>query len=147
VGKVVAMQPAAVGLQLGAQGQFFSLMQMQDASGANYWLHGVATLQNGASAGGRWDYAGAQVAFVGGAEIVDKYKWFGREDGDTVRSEGTGLCVIRYPDGSRYSGAYRTVGQNAALQLFRLGVGAYYDAKGNVISAGKFANDAYVGPE
>lgn len=142
--KLQSGQPGAVGARIGAVGEFYGLLHPTSAN--SYVMDGVVTVQGGASASGKWSYDGARSTFVGGAEIINKYSWLGKEEGDTVNKTGTGLGVVRYANGARYVGAYRTVGENAAMQLFRHGSGVLYNAKGEIESAGTFKNDDYVGP-
>jgi hypothetical protein len=141
--KIPLGQPAAVGAKVGDQGEFYG--QLHATAPDAYSLDGSVTVKGGGGSG-KWVYQGSRATFVGGAEIANKYSWLGKEEGDTVNKIGAGVGVVRYPDGSRFAGAYKTVGEGATMQLFRHGVGVLYNAKGEVEAAGTFQNDDYVGP-
>lgn len=137
-------QVAPLGLQAQNGMQFFGLMQ---ASPNGSSLEGGFTW--GAAAGaGKFRYPpDGTFDFVGQAGISGRYTLLTRERGTAGATEGGGVGVVSYPDGRRYEGEYRTRGEGPQSQLFRHGLGVHYAANGDVIEAGRFANDRLTGPE
>jgi TIR domain len=111
---------------------------------------GNVTMQGGvtwgaASAAGFWSYSGAEFQFTGVAAVQGRAQWAGMESGSLSVSTGQGQ--VTYPDGSQYFGAYRTAGEGPQVQIFRHGVGALYNARGDLVEAGEFANDRLIRPQ
>lgn len=138
---LVSGRPSPVVMKL-PQGEVAGLMQA--TSDSDYGVVGVAVMQGGLTAEGRWKYQGTRYSFIGAGAVVGQYSFEGDQKGDGP--EGTGLAVIRYANGERYEGEYRTVGEGAQAKLFRHGVGAHYGANGDLLNAGRFENDRFVGP-
>lgn len=124
--------------------QFFGVMQARQDGG--YSMDGEFS-QPGLSIAGRFEFnSSGTYDFVGVANNSGKYMLHTRERGTQGQNVGRGVGVITYPDGRRYEGEYRSVGEGAQAQLFRNGRGAFLDARGDVIEAGTFDNDRLVGP-
>lgn len=137
---------APVGIAMSQGTQFFGLMQSLNPQGTAYTMSGNALVPGGAGASGKWQYADGGFVFVGGGAIPNKWSVQTREQGPADGSATTGIGQIRYANGEVYLGEYRAVGEGLQAQVFRNGLGAYYDAKGAVINAGRFVNDAFAGP-
>jgi hypothetical protein len=144
LGLLATGQVAPIGLQAQNGMQFFGLMQ---ASPAGSSLEG--TFSWGVAAGaGKFRYPpDGTYDFVGTAGISGRYSLLTRETGTAGTSEGGGVGVVSYPDGRRYEGEYRSRGEGPQAQLFRHGLGVHYAANGDVMEAGRFANDRLTGPE
>jgi hypothetical protein len=137
-------QVAPIGLQAQNGMQFFGLMQ---ASPSGSSLEG--TFIWGAAAGaGKFRYPpDGTFEFVGTAGISGRYSLMTRELGQAGSTEGGGVGVVSYPDGRRYEGEYKTRGEGPQSQLFRHGLGVHYAANGDVMEAGRFANDRLTGAQ
>jgi hypothetical protein len=138
---LVSGRPSPVVLKM-PMGEVAGLMQM--SSDTNYSVVGVALMQGGLTAEGRWRYQGTRYEFLGAGAVAGQYSFEGDQQGEGP--EGAGLAVIRYANGERYEGEYRVVGEGAQAKMFRHGVGAHFSADGGLINAGRFENDRYVGP-
>jgi hypothetical protein len=124
--------------------QFFGVMQGRPDGG--YVMDGEFS-QPGITILGRYDFnAASSFDFLGVANNPGKYMLHARESGVQGQTEGRGTGIITYPDGRRYEGEYRSVGEGAQAQLFRNGRGALLDPRGDVMEAGTFDNDRLVGP-
>ena len=140
-----AGRAAAVGIAMAQGAQFYGTMQVMDPSGASYALNGNVVVPGGATASGVWQYGAGGYSFVGGGANPNKWSILAREQGRTDGSGTNGVGQIRYANGDVYLGHYRAVGEGAQAQVFRHGAGVYYDAKGAVLNAGTFHNDAFAG--
>lgn len=140
LGSIAAGQPGLIGMST-PQGLNFSGSYQEGGGGTT--MNG-AVLWGAASAAGRWQYASTGFAYVGVAAIDGRYQWATLEQGTATGSQGVG--AVTYPDGRRYLGEYRTAGNGPQQQLFMHGTGALYAANGDLIQAGSFQNDRYVGP-
>jgi hypothetical protein len=138
-----AGQRAPVGIQNQQGLQFAGLFQ---GSPSGYTIDGSASWGT-LSAAGEWSYNGPSYDFVGTAAINGKFQLSTRESGSSTSAEGMGVGIVTYPDGRSYAGEYRTAGQGPQAQLFMNGLGALYAANGDLIQAGRWNNDRYVGPE
>jgi hypothetical protein len=121
------------------QGMLFTGAYQEGPSGSS--MQGGATW-GAASASGFWSYSGSNYQFTGVASITGRVQWAGQESG--ALSASTGQGVLTYPDGSRYFGGYRTAGEGPQAQVFRHGLGAFYNARGDLIEAGEFESDRLV---
>ena len=138
---LVAGRRSPVAMKL-PQGEVSGLMQT--SSDSDYSIVGVAVMQGGMTAEGSWKYQGTRYSFIGAGAVIGQYSFEGDQQGDGP--DGTGLAVIRYANGERYDGEYRTVGEGAQGKVFRHGIGAHYGANGDLLNAGRFENDRYIGP-
>lgn len=139
-------QAAPVGIAMSNGAQFAGLMQVNEAGGSMA-LNGTTTVQGGGWVTGRYTQSGTRATFVGTGMIPDKFSIEAQEEGAADGSGTEGVGVVRYANGERYEGQYRAVGTGAQSQYFRNGLGVHYGADERVINAGRFANDAYVGPQ
>lgn len=146
VGDIAGLQagrPAPVAAEFNAGVQFTGIMQIRSLT--NYTLSGSVQARGSATFAGRWEYEGEDSKFSASGDIPSKYKI------DAVGSgngrEESGLAVVIYPNGERYEGEYRAVGEPPDATVFRNGLGVHFAANGAVINAGRFNNDAFVGPE
>jgi hypothetical protein len=137
-------QVAPIGLQTQTGMQFFGLMQ---ASPSGSSLEGAFTWGTAAGAGKFRYPPDGSYEFVGNAGISGRYSLLTRENGVAGANEGGGVGVVSYPDGRRYEGEYRSRGEGPQAQLFRHGLGVHYAANGDVMEAGRFANDRLTGPQ
>jgi hypothetical protein len=142
-----AGQPAPVSIAMSNGSQFAGLMQVSQANGGSIALNGVTNVQGGGWATGRYSAAGGRSTFLGSGFIPDRMGIDGQEEGALDGSGTEGLGVLRYANGEIYEGQYRAVGLGAQSQYFRNGLGVHYGANQQVLNAGRFANDAYVGPQ
>lgn len=136
---------APVGVAMAQGTQFFGVLQLTNAQGNMYSMNGTANIPGGGMASGKWEYSGSSFVFVGGGAIPGKFNLMAREEGAADGSGSRGLGKISYPNGETYLGEYRSVGEGMQSQVFRNGLGVHYDAKGGVIHAGRFNNDAPAG--
>jgi hypothetical protein len=137
-------QPTPVGLQMANGMQFTGLMHVSTAGAT---MDGVFMLAQMSVAGKMtWAPTGA-MEFIGAAQNPGRYQITTRETGQQGAAEARGVGVIRYPDGKRYEGEYRNVGEGLQAQIFRNGLGVLYSANGDVQEAGRFDNDRLIGPE
>jgi len=149
-GNLVALQsgqPAPVGIAMANGAQFSGLMQVTQAGGGTMVLNGTTNVQGGSWTSGLYSMSANRMTFVGSAFIPDRLGFESQEEGAADGSGTNGIGVIRYANGERYEGQYRGVGQGAQSQYFRNGLGVHYGANEQVLNAGRFANDAYVGPQ
>lgn len=140
-------QAAPVGIAMTNGSQFAGLMQVSEANGGAMTLNGTTTVPGGGWVTGRYTLSGARSTFVGAGLIPNKLSVEAQEEGAADGSATEGIGVVRYANGERYEGQYRAVGQGAQSTYLRNGLGVYYGANEQVINAGRFANDAYVGPQ
>jgi hypothetical protein len=127
--------------------QFAGTMQVTQANGGTMALNGTTNVQGGGWATGRYAISGNRATFLGSGFIPDRLGLDGQEEGAADGSGTNGIGVIRYANGERYEGQYRSVGQGNQSQYFRNGLGVHYGANEQVLNAGRFNNDAYVGPQ
>lgn len=139
-------QAAPVGIAMANGAQFAGLMQVTQANGGAVVLNGTTTVQGGGWVTGRYTQSGTRSTFVGAGMIPNKFTIEAQEDGAVDGSGTDGIGIVRYTNGERYEGQYRAVGQGAQSQYFRNGLGVHYGANDQVLNAGRFNNDAYVGP-
>lgn len=142
-----AGQAAPVGIAMANGAQFSGLMQVTQAGGGAMVLNGTTNVQGGSWTSGLYSMSSNRMTFVGSAFIPDRLGFESQEEGAADGSGTNGIGVIRYANGERYEGQYRGVGQGAQSQYFRNGLGVHYGANEQVLNAGRFANDAYVGPQ
>lgn len=140
-------EAAPVGIAMTNGSQFAGLMQVSQANGGAMVLVGTTTVQGGGWVTGRYTQIGTRATFAGAGVIPNRFSIEAQEEGAADGSGTEGLGIVRYANGERYEGQYRAVGQGAQSQYFRNGLGVHYGADERVINAGRFANDAYVGPQ
>jgi hypothetical protein len=137
---------APVGLAMATGAHFFGLMQTSALDGGSLALDGVVNLKGGGWAAGHSEIRGSQAAFVGSGFIPDRYSVDTQEAGPVDSSNTIGIGVLRYANGEYFEGQFRSVGQGMQAQYFRNGLGVHYGANQQIINAGRFDNDAFVGP-
>ena len=142
-----AGNPGAVGIAMANGSQFAGTMQVNQANGGTMALNGTTNVQGGGWATGRYSISGGRAMFLGSGYIPDRLSLDGQEEGAADGSGTEGIGVLRYANGERYEGQYRSVGQGEKSQYFRNGLGVHYGANEQVLNAGRFNNDAYVGPQ
>jgi len=141
---MMAGQWAAVGVASPNGVQFYGLYQQNTPT--DYATSGRAVI-GGAVADGSWAYSAASYRFSGTGSLQGRYVVSGHEQGPTNGTGGSGVGVITYPDGSRYVGEYRGVGAQDQGQYLKEGIGALYSPTGDLIEAGRYANDAWTAEE
>jgi hypothetical protein len=149
-GDLAALQagaPGAVGISMANGSQFAGTMQLTQANGGTMALNGTTNVQGGGWATGQYSVSGARARFLGSGFIPDRLGLDGQEEGAADGSGTDGIGVLRYANGERYEGQYRSVGQGNQSQYFRNGLGVHYGANEQVLNAGRFNNDTYVGPQ
>jgi hypothetical protein len=141
VNSAMAGRPAMLGMATPNGIQFYG--QYQEYPGG-YAMYGAAGWGQ-AQASGNWLYTGNTFTFQGQAAISGRYSWGGNENGSGTSSTGVG--AVSYPDGRRYLGQYRTVGEGDQMQLFMHGLGALYAANGGLLQSGRWDSDRLAAPQ
>ncbi len=141
---LVGGRPALVGVAAPNGLQFYG--QYHQLTETNYTMQGAASW-GAMNAAGNWRYTANTYDYVGVASIQGKYNGAAQESGSSLSSEGAGVGVFTFPDGRRYAGQYRSVGEGPQGQIFMHGLGALYAANGDLMQAGRFDNDRLVAPE
>jgi hypothetical protein len=122
--------------------RFSGLMELDASTGTVARMTGAADNGRGGQGLGQTRFAGTDAASAG-RDTTAAYTAEGEAEGKSGTFETRGIGVVNYNDGRKYEGQYVTRGQD--VHLLRHGLGATYAVNGDVLEAGRYENDRFVG--
>lgn len=92
------------------------------------------------------EFASASEGVFLGRSQTPSFVYEGRSSGTPGGFEVQNFGVITFHDGTRYEGEFTSRG-TGDVTISRHGLGASFDARGNLVEAGRYENDTLVAPE